>query len=183
MVTKTGIYHLLVALGKTHCAVLLVDEESQRQDEEMIKLSPVYEYFAQVSQQAMDAKPPYRGKVELLHYGSYVLVKSEISGKLERRWFHDETPIAYYHLPKHVRQPLVEQLFRAGCSNKEIAELIGVSSSTIILDIKELQGIHHITPFSQTKAIDVTPPDLILKSTTHQKMQISSGQVAQAERW
>jgi hypothetical protein len=95
LVEKTGIYHLFDALGKTHRAVLLVDEESQRQDEKMTKLSPVYEYFAHVSQQAMNAKPPYRGRVELLHFGPYVLVKSEISGKLERRWFHDETPIAY----------------------------------------------------------------------------------------
>jgi len=149
----------------------------------MTKLSPVYEYFAHVSQQAMNAKPPYRGRVELLHFGPYVLVKSEISGKLERRWFHDETPIAYYHLPKGARQPLVEELFRSGCSSKEIAELIGVSSSTILLDIKELQGIRHITPFSQMKAIDVTPADLVLKSTTHQKMIVSAPQLAQSERW
>jgi hypothetical protein len=61
--------------------------------------------------------------------------------------------------------------------------LIGVSSSTILLDIKELQGIRHITPFSQMKAIDVTPADLVLKSTTHQKMIVSAPQLAQSERW
>jgi AraC-like DNA-binding protein len=136
----------------------------------MKPLSPVYEYFAGVSQQAMDAKPPYRGKVELLHFGDYVLVKSEISAKIERRWFHQETPIAYYHLPKELRLPIVEEMYRSGCVAKEIAELIGVSSTTIATDIKELMGMCRMTECSQFKAQDVTPTDLILKSTTSQKM-------------
>jgi hypothetical protein len=183
MVTKTGIYHLLVALGKTHCAVLLVDEESQRQDLEMITLSPVYEYFAQASQAAVNAKPPHRGKAELLHFGDYILIKSEIAGEIQRRWFYQERPIAYYYLPKAARQPLVMQMYRAGCKASEIAELIGMSNSTILLDIKELIGHGYMTEFSQTKAIDATPADLILKSTTNQKPVVSTGQVAQAERW
>lgn len=136
----------------------------------MKPLSPVYEYFATVSQQAMDAKPPYRGKVELLHFGEYVLVKSEICMKIERRWFHNETPIFYYHLPKDLRLPIVEEMFRSGCNAKEIAELIGLSNSTIASDIKELIGLRRMTECSQMKAEDVTPPDLVLKSTSNQKM-------------
>jgi predicted transcriptional regulator len=147
----------------------------------MNALSPVYEYFARVSQQAMDVKPPHRGKVELLHYGDYVLVRSEIEGRLERRWFHQETPIAYYYLPKSSRLKLVADMYNSGCSIKEIAELIGISTSTITLDIKEAKAHHWCSDFSQTKVRDVTPPDLILKSTVNQKPIV--GNLVTADSW
>ncbi len=132
-------------------------------------LSPVYEYFAVVAQRAMDAKLPYRGKVELLHFGDYVLIKSEIAHEIERRWFHKECPIFYYYMPKNIRQPIVAQMFRAGCNAKEIAELVGLSVSTITLDIKELKAHFLITDGSQLPPKDITPKDLILKSTINQK--------------
>jgi hypothetical protein len=130
-------------------------------------LTPVYEYFAMVSQQAMDVKLPFRGKVEMLHFGDYVLIKSEIAGQTQRRWFHKERPIFYYHLPKELRRPIVIQMYHSGCSAKEIAEMIGLSVSTITLDVKELKA--HQMLFSQIKSMDVTPKDLILKSTINQK--------------
>ena len=140
----------------------------------MSQLSAAFEYFAQVSQQAITTQPPFRGVVSMLHYGDYILIKSEILGEIQRRWFHKENPIYYYHLPKEIRLPLVQGMFQAGCSISEIAEIIGLSKSTIAKDIKQLEyDLSRIARaevnLPQVKAHDVTPNDLILKSTINQK--------------
>lgn len=134
-------------------------------------LSPMYEYFAQVSQEAINVKPPHRGKVEMSHYGDYILIKSEVAGEVQRRWFYEERPIFYYYLPKHARLPLVAKLYNAGCSAKEIAELIGLSVTTITSDIKEAGAYHLCSEFSRVSITDKTPKDLVLKSTVNQKPQ------------
>lgn len=144
-------------------------------------LSPMYEYFAQVSQQAINVKPPYRGKVEMTHFGEYILVKSEVAGEIQRRWFYEERPIFYYYLPKDTRLPLVAKLYNAGFNGKEIAELIGLSYTTIATDLKEAMAHHLCSEFSQTQIQDKTPPDLVLKSTANQKPQTYIPQPA--NRW
>jgi hypothetical protein len=140
----------------------------------------MYEYFAEVSQQAISAKPPHRGKVEMSHFGDYILVKSEIAGEIQRRWFYQERPIYYYYLPKDARIPLVAKLYNAGFSCKEIAELIGLSVTTIASDIKEATAHHLCSDFSVRQVADKTPPDLVLKSTANQKPQTYIPQVANA---
>jgi DNA-binding transcriptional ArsR family regulator len=140
----------------------------------MSQLSAAFEYFAQVSQQAITVQPPYRGVVSMLHFGDYILIKSENFGEIQRRWFHKENPIYYYHLPKEIRLPLVQGMFQAGCSISEIAEIVGLSKSTISKDIKQLEydlsrTAHVELSLPQVKAHDVTPTDLILKSTINQK--------------
>lgn len=137
----------------------------------MNTLSAAMEYFASVSQKAMDAKQPYRGSVSMMHYGDYVLITSEICGEIERRWFHKENAIFYYYLPKDVRIPIVTEMYYAGCSVAEIAELIGLSKSTINSDINELKLKFGVAQLPQIVAHDVTSPDLILKSTINQKPQ------------
>jgi predicted transcriptional regulator len=135
----------------------------------MTPLSAAVEYFAEVSQKAISAQAPYRGRVEMLHYGDYILITSEICGEIERRWFHKQYPIFYYYLPKDIRIPIVHDMYRSGCSISEIAELIGLSRSTISNDISEIKQKLDVAELPQIKAQDVTREDLILKSTINQK--------------
>jgi hypothetical protein len=134
-------------------------------------MSPAMEYFAQVSQKAYDAKPPFRGLVSMHKHGDYILIKSEIAGEIERRWFHQLNPIFYYYLPKEVRLPLVQEMYCAGNSLSEIAELIGLSKSTISADITELKKRFQTDGMIPIKPRDVTPAGIVLKSTIQQKPQ------------
>jgi predicted transcriptional regulator len=143
----------------------------------------MYEYFAQVSQEAINVKPPYRGKVEMSHFGDYILIKSEIKGEIQRRWFYEERPIFYYYLPKDARIPFVAKLVNAGFTAKEIAELIGLSVTTIASDIKEATAHGLCSEFSVLKAVDKTPADLVLKSTVNQKPVTYVPQPASATTW
>lgn len=129
------------------------------------------EYFAQVSQQAIDAKPPYRGVVSMLHFGEYILIKSEICGEIERRWFHQNNPIYYYHMSREERLPIVHAMYLAGCSIAEIAEMMGFSSSTISNDVQRLPEGPGTRRIARIIAKDVTPPNMVLKSTINQKPQ------------
>lgn len=127
------------------------------------------EYFTAVSQQALEAQQPYRGIVSMLHYGDYILIKSEIMGEVQRRWFHKEGAIFYYYLPKEERIPIVTEMFYSGCTVTEISEMVGLSRSTINNDVNELKLKYGVAQLPQIVAHDVTPDDLILKSTINQK--------------
>jgi hypothetical protein len=137
----------------------------------MAGLTPAFEYFAQVSQEAITIKPPHRGVVSMLHYGDYVLITSEIKSEIQRRWFHQENPIYYYHLPKQIRLHIVNEMWTSGCNASEIADLIGVSHTTITNDLKEIKKVRVITVLPQYKPEDRTPEDLVLKSSVAQKQQ------------
>lgn len=134
-------------------------------------LSPMMEYFARAAQKAVDTPPPYRGKVSMLHYGDYVLITSEICGEIERRWFHEQNPIYYYHMTREARLPLVRAMYVSGCSPAEIAELIGFSATTVSADIHASERVLETQYMPRIKPRDVTPKDVILKSTSNQKPQ------------
>lgn len=138
----------------------------------MVQLTPAFQYFAEVSQRAITIEPPHRGLVSMLHFGDYVLVKSEIACVIQRRWFFKEMPIFYYHLPKEIRLPLVAQMYNSGCKAIEIAEIVGLSQSTISNDLKELKNPERASLFVfSPKTVDNTPKDLVLKSTINQKQR------------
>lgn len=134
-------------------------------------LTALFEYFANVSQEAIRCAPPYRGRVELTHYGRYTLVMHETDGRIQRRWFLDEAPIFHYHLPQDVRRETVAEMYKAGCKAGEIAEVLGVNDSTISADLKHLRTYYANSVEPQVKPQDVTPLDLVLKSTATMKAE------------
>jgi hypothetical protein len=137
----------------------------------VIMLSALFEYFASVSQQAIQCEPPFRGRVEMLHFGRYTLVTHEANGETHRRWFLDESPIFSYYLETNARRQLVAAVFKSGCKAGEVAELLGLTDSAVSADLKFLRTNYPDQVEPQVKAVDATPSDRVLKNTAAMKPQ------------
>jgi hypothetical protein len=134
-------------------------------------LSALFEYFASVSQQAIQCEPPHRGRVEMTHFGRYTLVTSEVNGVTFRRWFMDQSPIYSYYIETSERRHLVAAVYKSGCKAGEVAELLGLTDSAVSADLKFMRTNYPDQVEPQVKPEDVTAPDQILKNTSAMKPQ------------
>jgi hypothetical protein len=110
----------------------------------LIMLSALFEYFATVSQQAIQCEPPHRGRVEMTHFGRYTLVVSEVNGVIFRRWFLDQSPIYAYYIETTERRHLVAAVYKSGCKAGEVAELLGLTDSAVSADLKFMRTNYRI---------------------------------------